>query len=133
MTTTAAPSPSGVARKPASSATLDLRRRPRRLRRSAAIRDMVRETRLSPTAVYPLFVCGAKGAPRGSVDPGVYQFRSTGGRRDGCAAGDGVRRSLLFGLPRNEEKDAVGSAADDASAPVRCIRAIRRERPLCSS
>ena len=42
--------------------TLDLRQRPRRLRRSAAIRSLVRETRLSPdNFLYPLFVVTGEG------------------------------------------------------------------------
>ena len=43
-------------------APLDLTRRPRRLRRTAAIRSLVRETRLSPdNFLYPLFVCSGHG------------------------------------------------------------------------
>lgn len=55
---------------------LDLPRRPRRLRRSAAMRAMVREARLSPGMfVYPLFVRSGEGQKReiGSM-PGVYQM-----------------------------------------------------------
>ena len=40
---------------------LDLPRRPRRLRRTPAIRALVRETRLSPDMfIYPLFVCSGE-------------------------------------------------------------------------
>ena len=55
---------------------LDLRRRPRRLRRSAAMRSLVRETRLSADMfIYPLFVCSGEGQRRevGSM-PGVFQL-----------------------------------------------------------
>ena len=53
-----------------------LRRRPRRLRRTAAIRSLVRETRLSPEMfIYPLFVCPGEGQRREvSSMPGVYQL-----------------------------------------------------------
>ena len=133
MTTTAPPSPAAVARKAASGKSLDLRRRPRRLRRSAALRDMVRETRLSPDAlVYPLFVCEGEGVRREvSSMPGVFQLSvDEAVAETAAAAGDGVRSVLLFGLPRNEDKDAAGSPADDPEAPVQAaIRAIKRDVP----
>ena len=133
MTTIATPSPAGAARKTVSTSSLDLRRRPRRLRRSAAIRDMVRETRLSPDAlVYPLFVCEGEGVRREvSSMPGVYQLSvDQAVAETAAAARDGVRSVLLFGLPHNEDKDEVGSAAEDAAAPVQAaIRAIKQETP----
>ena len=105
MTTTAPPAPAGVARRAASGKSLDLRRRPRRLRRSAALRDMVRETRLSPDAlVYPLFVCEGQGVRREVPSmPGVFQLSVDEALAEAAAAaGDGVRSVLLFGLPDND-------------------------------
>ena len=132
MTSTAPPAPA-VARRAASGQSLDLRRRPRRLRRSAAIRDMVRETRLSPDAfVYPLFVCEGEGVRREVPSmPGVCQLSvDRAVAETSAAARDGVRSVLLFGLPRNEDKDEVGSPADDPDAPVQAaVRAIRQEMP----
>ena len=61
---------------PRQSPPLDLTHRPRRLRRSAAIRALVRETRLSPEMfIYPLFVCTGDAQRReiGSM-PGVFQM-----------------------------------------------------------
>ncbi len=131
MTTTAPPAPAGVARRAASGKSLDLRRRPRRLRRSAALRDMVRETRLSPDAlVYPLFVCEGQGVRREVPSmPGVFQLSVDEALAEAAAAaGDGVRSVLLFGLPDNDDKDAAGSPADDPEAPVQAaIRTIKRE------
>ena len=133
MPSTAPPSPATVARKAASGASLDLRRRPRRLRRSAAIRDMVRETRLSPDAfVYPLFVCEGEGVRREVPSmPGVCQLSvDRAVAETSAAARDGVRSVLLFGLPHNEDKDEVGSPADDPDAPVQAtVRAIKQETP----
>src|SRR5690349_13746391 len=87
-----------------------LGRRPRRLRRTAAMRALVRETRLSPdNFVYPLFVCPGEGQRRevGSM-PGVYQLSVDEAVREAAAAkSDGLPGVLLFGLP--EEKDVVGS------------------------
>ena len=120
---------------PAPEGTLDargsMRHRPRRLRRTAAIRSLVRETRLSPdNFIYPLFVCTGEGKRRevGSM-PGVCQLSVDEAVREAAAAkADGVPGVLLFGLP--EEKDAVGSGAYDPEAPVQAAtRAIKQEVP----
>jgi porphobilinogen synthase len=110
---------------------LDLRHRPRRLRRSAAMRALVRETRLSPeNFLYPLFVVPGEGQRRaiGSM-PGVFQLSVDEIVREVAAAkADGVPGVLLFGLP--DAKDPVGSAAYDPEAPVQtAIRALKREVP----
>jgi porphobilinogen synthase len=108
-----------------------LRRRPRRLRRSAAMRALVRETRLSPdNFIYPLFVCPGEGQRRevGSM-PGVFQLSVDEVVREAAATkSDGVPGVLLFGLP--EEKDVIGSTAYDPEGPVQAaIRAIKQEVP----
>ena len=113
------------------SRVLDLARRPRRLRRSAAIRGLVRETRLSPDMfLYPLFICPGSGQRREvSSMPGVFQLSVDEAVKEAAAAkADGVSGVLLFGLP--ESKDAVGSAAYDADAPVQAaVRALKSEVP----
>ncbi len=125
-TKTSAPSANATER-----AALDLPRRPRRLRRSAAIRGLVRETRLSPDMfLYPLFVCPGTGERREvSSMPGVFQLSVDEAVKEASAAkADGVSGVLLFGLP--ESKDAVGSAAYDADAPVQAaVRALKSEVP----
>jgi porphobilinogen synthase len=108
-----------------------LRHRPRRLRRTPAIRALVRETRLSPdNFIYPLFVCTGEGQRRevGSM-PGVFQLSVDEAVREAAAAkADGVPGVLLFGLP--DEKDIVGSGACDPEAPVQAAtRAIKQEVP----
>src|SRR4051812_7992874 len=110
---------------------LDLRHRPRRLRRSAALRAMVRETRLSPdNFIYPLFAVTGEGTRKevGSM-PGVYQLSVDEVVKEATAAkADGVPGVLLFGLPAS--KDTVGSLASDPDAPVQsAIRALKREVP----
>jgi porphobilinogen synthase len=112
-------------------AQLDLRRRPRRLRRSPALRDMVRETRLTPDMfLYPLFVVPGDGLRRevGSM-PGVFQLSVDEAVKEAAAAKrDGIPGVLLFGLP--DAKDDVGSAAYDPEAPVQtAVRAVKREVP----
>src|SRR5688572_18249743 len=108
---------------------LSLAQRPRRLRRTEALRALVRETRLTPDCfVYPLFVTEGEGVRRevGSM-PGVYQLSVDEAVKEAAAAkADGVPGVLLFGLPAG--KDEVGSLAADPEAPVQsAIRALKRE------
>jgi porphobilinogen synthase len=123
----AQPAAAGIER----SSELGLRHRPRRLRRSPAIRALVRETRLSADMfIYPLFVCSGEGQRREVPSmPGVFQLSVDEAVREAAAArADGVPGVLLFGLP--DDKDAVGSAASDPEAPVQtAVRAIKREVP----
>ncbi len=110
---------------------LKLTRRLRRLRRSEALRAMVRETRLSADMfMLPLFVCEGEGVRREVPSmPGVFNLSVDEAVRDAEAAKhDGVRSVLLFGLP--EVKDDIGSRAYDPEAPVQAaIRAIKRAVP----
>src|SRR4029079_10096429 len=114
-----------------SPALLDLRRRPRRLRRSPAMRALVRETRLAPDMfICALFVYTGSGKRREVPSmPGVHQLSVDEAVREAVAArADGVPGVLLFGLP--DEKDAIGSGAYDPEAPVQsAIAAIKREVP----
>jgi porphobilinogen synthase len=125
-TTPPTPAPGAVA-----GAQLDLPRRLRRLRRSPAIRSLVRETRLSADMfIYPLFVCTGTGTRREVPSmPGVFQLSVDEAVKEAAAArADGVPGVLLFGLP--EDKDDVGSAAYDPDAPVQAAtRALKREIP----
>jgi porphobilinogen synthase len=109
--------------------TLTLTRRLRRLRRTAPMRALVRETRLSPDMfVLPLFVCEGEGVRREvSSMPGVFNLSVDQAVKEVQAAkGDGVQSVILFGLP--DHKDDIGSLAYDPEAPVQsAIRAIKRE------
>jgi porphobilinogen synthase len=114
-----------------SATRLALTRRPRRLRRTEAIRSLVRETRLTPDCfILPLFVCEGRGVRREvSSMPGVFQLSVDEAVTEAAAAkADGVPGVLLFGLP--ESKDATGSKASDPDAPVQsAVRALKREVP----
>jgi porphobilinogen synthase len=114
-----------------STVRLALTRRPRRLRRTEAIRSLVRETRLTPDCfILPLFVCEGRGVRREvSSMPGVFQLSVDEAVKEAAAAkADGVPGVLLFGLP--ESKDATGSKASDPDAPVQsAVRALKREVP----
>jgi porphobilinogen synthase len=111
--------------------TLDLRHRPRRLRRTPGIRDLVRETRLSPeNFVYPLFVVTGEGQRREVPSmPGVFQLSVDEIVKEAAAANkEGVSGVLLFGLP--DTKDAAGSGAADPDGPVQtAVRALKRDVP----
>ena len=105
--------------------------RPRRLRRSAVLRDMVRETRLAPAdLVYPLFVRHGKGIHTeiGSMPEQFHLSPDTLVEEVGAALEDGVRAVLLFGIP--EKKDARGSEAwDDGAAVQTAVRELKRAFP----
>ena len=105
--------------------------RSRRLRRTAALRNLVRETRLSASQlVLPLFVRAGSGVrqPVASM-PGVSQTSVDELVADArAAAGLGVGGVLLFGIP--DHKDAEGSGAWDDDGPVQsAVRALKREVP----
>jgi porphobilinogen synthase len=95
------------------------------------MRALVRETRLSADQlIYPLFVCEGSGVRREVPSmPGVFQLSVDEVIAEAKAARqDGVPGVLLFGLPKN--KDAEGSAAWDANAPVQqAVRALAHEMP----
>ena len=101
--------------------------RMRRLRRTQRLRDLVRETRLSPESmIYPIFVCpGEKVRTEVSSMPGVYNLSIDNAvqvARDAEKAG--VAGILLFGIP--SEKDEVGSDCYDENGIVQqALRAIR--------
>lgn len=106
---------------------LNLARRPRRLRRTPALRALVRETRLSPgQLILPLFVCeGSKVRRPVASMPGVFQLSVDETVREAEAAlSDGVAAVLLFGLPSS--KDETGSGAYDINGPVpAAVRSLR--------
>jgi porphobilinogen synthase len=104
--------------------------RPRRLRRSEAIRSMVRETRLTTTGmIYPMFVCpGTKVRQEVSSMPGVYQ-QSADQIVEECREVEalGIPGIILFGLP--ESKDPRGASSLSSQGVVqRAIEAIRKAK-----
>ncbi|HEX6628062.1 MAG TPA: porphobilinogen synthase [Gemmatimonadaceae bacterium] len=105
--------------------------RPRRLRRTPALRNLVRETHLAPSQlVLPVFVRDGKKLRR-SVEsmPGVSQTSVDEMVRDAESAAEaGVGGVILFGVP--ETKDATGSSAWDEKGAVQLgVRALKKEFP----
>ena len=105
--------------------------RPRRLRRTDAIRSLVRETRLAAeNLVLPLFVCPGNGVRREiSSMPGVFNLSIDETTKEVAAAFDlGVRSIMLFGLPESKDELATGAYAEDGIVQ-RAIRAVRQSSP----
>ena len=104
--------------------------RMRRLRQNAQLRNLVRETRLTPDAfVYPLFVCGGTGVRKevGSM-PGVFNLSVDEVVKEAQETKSlGIPAIILFGLPENKDEFASGAWAEDGITQ-RAIRAIKADR-----
>jgi porphobilinogen synthase len=103
----------------------------RRFRRTAALRSLVKETRLDPAdLVLPLFVCPGEGVERPLEGLEAIVQRSVDRACEVAAEAhaEGVGAVILFGIP--EEKDEVGSGAYDEDGVVqRALRALKDEVP----
>jgi porphobilinogen synthase len=104
--------------------------RPRRLRRSEALRDLVRETRLATSGlIYPMFVCsGTKVRQEVSSMPSIYQ-QSVDQIVEEAREVESLEIPgiILFGLP--ESKDPRGASSLNAQGVVqRAIEAIRKAK-----
>ena len=105
--------------------------RPRRLRRTPALRHLVQETRLTPADfIYPIFVSEIvdRAEPISSM-PGVFNFPVDEAVTEAKRAFDlGVPGVILFGTPHH--KDATGSSSLKADGIVqRAIREIKEALP----
>jgi porphobilinogen synthase len=100
----------------------------RRLRRTAALRSLVRETRLDlDDFVYPVFVGPSTQANAALPALGRFSVEDLVREAEECAA-LGVSALILFGIP--EEKDERGSGAyDDDGIVQRALRALRERVP----
>ncbi len=105
--------------------------RPRRLRISPALRDLVRETRLTPAQlIAPIFVRHGRDL-RVAIRsmPGQYQMSPDQAAREARELAErGIRAVLLFGIPAR--KDACGSENADPDGIVpQAIQAIKAAVP----
>lgn len=100
----------------------------RRLRRSEALRALVRETTLEPgDLIYPLFICPGKGVrnPVGSM-PGVFNLSVDEAVREAEeAAALGVGGLLLFGLPETKDEQGTGAWTDEGIVQ-QALRALKQ-------
>ena len=105
--------------------------RPRRLRRSPALRNLVRETHLSvQDFVLPLFVSEKvqQRRPIASM-PGVFQLSIKEVADEARAAQDlGLQAVLLFGIPEQKDEQASGAYAEDGIVQ-KALKAIRSKCP----
>jgi porphobilinogen synthase len=101
----------------------------RRLRRTEPLRNLVRETRLTPDAfVYPMFVCPGEGVrkPVGSM-PGVFNLSVDEAVKEaGEVRSLGISSIILFGLPDKKDEVATGAWAEDGIVQ-QAARAIKHE------
>lgn len=106
-----------------------LRHRPRRLRRTAALRRLTAEASLAPSAlVQPIFVRdGIDGSREIGSMPGVFQHSVDSAVRAATeAAAAGVGGIMMFGIP--SAKDETGSEASDPDGILqRALRAVVAE------
>ncbi len=103
--------------------------RGRRLRRTAGLRALARETRLSPDQlVAPLFVHEGAREPIASL-PGHARLSPEQAADEAAAlAGLGAGSVLLFGIPTRKDPEGSAAYAEDGVVP-RAIRAIKRRAP----
>ena len=103
----------------------------RRLRRTAELRHMVAETRLTPDAcVYPMVVCPGEGVRREVRSmPGVFNLSVDEAAKEAREVHSlGVPAVILFGLPDKKDDVATGAWAEDGMVQ-QATRAIKREVP----
>jgi porphobilinogen synthase len=105
--------------------------RPRRLRKTAVLRRMVRETELSTgDFIFPMFVVPGSGVKKeiGAM-PGIFQLSKDELVKEALEVNDlGVPAVILFGIP--EQKDDVGTEAYRADGVVQqAIEALKKARP----
>jgi porphobilinogen synthase len=105
--------------------------RPRRLRQSAGLRRLVRETRLSAEQlVLPLFVRPGRRLrqPVGSM-PGVFQLSPDELFKEAASAQQaGVNAVLLFGLPETKDEKASGAYAANGIVQ-QAVRKLKKALP----
>lgn len=109
----------------------NLLRRPRRLRSSAPIRQLVRENFVQPKdLILPLFVSEKiSAAAQVASMPGVSQFTLDEAVAEAVKAhGEGIQSVLLFGIP-SEKNERAEQAYAENGVVQRAVRAMKREAP----
>jgi porphobilinogen synthase len=103
----------------------------RRLRRTAELRNLVSETRLTPDAfVYPMFICSGEGVRKEVRSmPGVFNLSVDEAVKEAREIHSlGIPAVILFGLPEKKDEVATGAWADDGIVQ-QAARAMKREVP----
>ena len=106
-------------------------KRPRRLRRTETLRDLVRETSLEPSDfVYPLFVVAGQDIRRPVASmPGIDQLSVDRLREEAReVAALGIKAVLLFGIPATKDPHGLESFAEDGVVQ-QSIRTLKEAQP----
>ena len=108
--------------------------RMRRLRRTEALRSLVRETHLYPGAlIYPLFICPGEGVRKEiSSMPGIFNLSIDEAVKEAeSVAALGVGGLLLFGLPAEKDEQGTGAWADNGIIQT-ALKEFKKNRKLDS-
>ena len=106
----------------------------RRLRRTEAMRSLVRETHLRPEVlIYPLFICPGEGIRKPiSSMPGCFNLSIDEALKEAeLCASLGLGGILLFGLPAEKDEQATGAWLDHGIVQT-SLRAFKQQRSLDS-
>ena len=108
--------------------------RMRRLRRTEAMRSLVRETHLLPGAlIYPLFICPGEGVRKPiSSMPNVFNLSLDEAMKEAEQCAElGIGGLLLFGLPAEKDEQGSGAWAEDGIVQT-ALRELKKNRRLDS-
>jgi porphobilinogen synthase len=108
--------------------------RMRRLRRTEALRSLVRETHLHPGAlIYPLFICPGEGVRKEITSmPGIFNLSIDEAVKEAeSVAALGVGGLLLFGLPAEKDEEGTGAWADNGIVQT-ALKEFKKNRKLDS-
>jgi porphobilinogen synthase len=108
--------------------------RMRRLRRTEAMRSLVRETHLRPGAlIYPLFICPGEGVRKPiSSMPNVFNLSLDEAMKEAEQCAElGIGGLLLFGLPAEKDEQGSGAWAEDGIVQT-ALRELKKNRRLDS-
>lgn len=107
--------------------------RPRRLRSTSVLRGMVRETRISAKSlILPIFIKDGQDVyePVTSLEGHFYYSYDTVHKIIEKATAQNINSFLLFGIPHDKDKDAVGTEAYGENSVVqKAIRQIKKDFP----
>ena len=108
--------------------------RMRRLRRTEALRSLVRETHLHPGAlIYPLFICPGESVRKEIISmPGIFNLSIDEAVKEAeSVAALGVGGLLLFGLPAEKDEEGTGAWADNGIVQT-ALKEFKKNRKLDS-
>jgi porphobilinogen synthase len=106
----------------------------RRMRRTEAMRSLVRETHLRPGAlIYPLFICPGEGVRKPiSSMPNVFNLSLDEAMKEAEQCAElGIGGLLLFGLPAEKDEQGSGAWAEDGVVQT-ALRELKKNRRLDS-